>query len=179
LYLLEAFPRVGRIDNAKQKHTLAVALVQRLVMQQEEDWISGCVSSKNPLIEASRNGIIEIVEEILDKFPYVAYSFDESGKNLLHIAVEQKDQTLYEHLSSNIAFRDMLADVDNEGNTVLHLATNLGTSPRVLLGNLNQMTWDVCWFKVRLLVNLFHRLELEIYIITRRHIYCQIKKLMI
>ncbi|KAL7194630.1 hypothetical protein ACSBR1_034958 [Camellia fascicularis] len=41
----------------------------------------------------------------------------------------------------------MLLNVDNNGNTILHQAANLGTSPKVVLGHLNQMTWYVCWFK--------------------------------
>ncbi|KAL7170532.1 hypothetical protein ACSBR2_035410 [Camellia fascicularis] len=103
---------------------------------------------KNPIVYATENGIIELVKQILEIFPNAAYSFDKNGKNILHIAVEQKDRVLYDYLKKNVDHKDgMLSDVDNDGNTVLHLAANVGTSPKVVLGDLNQMTWDVCWFK--------------------------------
>ncbi|GMP97806.1 hypothetical protein CsSME_00045922 [Camellia sinensis var. sinensis] len=102
---------------------------------------------RNPLIEATKDGIYELVIQILGKFPYAAYGYDENGKNIIHIAVEQKDRILYEYFMKNIiSKKDMLADVDNEGNTILHLAARLRTTPRVLLGCLNQMTRDICWF---------------------------------
>ncbi|KAL7195944.1 hypothetical protein ACSBR1_036049 [Camellia fascicularis] len=94
------------------------------------------------------NGIIELVKEILINFPYAAYNLDKNGKNILHIAVQQKDRILYDYLKKNVDHKDgMFSDVDNNGNTVLHLAANLGTSPKIVLGHLNQMTWDICWFK--------------------------------
>ncbi|XP_028076363.1 uncharacterized protein LOC114278500 isoform X2 [Camellia sinensis] len=150
------------IDDAKQKHEFALALAKKLV-NEENDWShyseGKCLDStsknsdkktklKNPIVHAMENGIIELVKEILEIFPDAAYSFDKNGKNILHIAVEQKDRVLYDYLKKNVDHKNgMLSDVDNDGNTVLHLATNVGTSPKVVLGDLNQMTWDVCWFK--------------------------------
>ncbi|KAL7225484.1 hypothetical protein ACSBR1_020786 [Camellia fascicularis] len=102
---------------------------------------------KNPLIEATKDGIYELVNQILEEFPHAAYSYDENGKNILHIAVEQKDRILCNYFMQKIiSKKDMQEDIDNEGNTILHLAASLGTTPRVLLGSLNQMTWDICWF---------------------------------
>ncbi|CAL5420612.1 unnamed protein product [Camellia sinensis] len=103
---------------------------------------------KNPIVQATENGIIELVKEILEIFPDVAYSFDKNGKNILHIVVEQKDKVLYDYLKKNVDHKDgMLSDIDNDGNTVLYPAANMGTNPKVVLGHLNQMTWDICWFK--------------------------------
>ncbi|KAL7194625.1 hypothetical protein ACSBR1_034953 [Camellia fascicularis] len=102
---------------------------------------------KNPLVHATENGIIELVKEILEIFPDAAYSFDKNGKSMLHIVVEQKDRVLYDYLKKNVDHKDgMLSDVDNDGNTVLHLAANMGTSPKGFLGHWNQMTWDRVWY---------------------------------
>ncbi|KAI7997671.1 Ankyrin repeat-containing protein ITN1 [Camellia lanceoleosa] len=125
------------IDDAKKKHEFALKTAKNKKTK-----------LKNPIVHATENGIIKLVKEILEIFPDAAYSFDKNGKNILHIAVEQKDRVLYDYLKKNVDHKDgMLSDVDNDGNTVLHLAANMGTSPKVVLGHLNQMTWDICWFK--------------------------------
>ncbi|KAL7225322.1 hypothetical protein ACSBR1_020661 [Camellia fascicularis] len=104
---------------------------------------------KNPLIEETKDGIYELVIQILKEFPPAAYGYDENGKNILYIAVEQKDRILYNYFMEKIiSKKDILADVNNEGNTILHLATSLRTTPRVLHGCLNQMAWDICWFTI-------------------------------
>ncbi|KAI7996285.1 Ankyrin-2 [Camellia lanceoleosa] len=146
------------IDDAKQKHEFALALVKKLV-NEESDWShyseGKCLDSisknsdkktklKNPIVHATENGIIELIKEILEILPDAAYSFDKTGKNILHIAVEQKERVLYDYLKKNVDHKDvMLSDVDNDGNTILHMAANMGTSPKVVLGHLKQMTWDI------------------------------------
>ncbi|GMP86452.1 hypothetical protein CsSME_00039226 [Camellia sinensis var. sinensis] len=162
LFFLQVCAWLREIDDAKQKHECALALAKRLV-NEESDWShyseGKCLDStsknsdnktklKNPIVQATENGIIELVKEILEIFPDVAYSFDKNGKNILHTVVEQKDKVLYDYLKKNVDHKDgMLSDVDNDGNTILHLAANMGTNPKVVLGHLNQMTWDICWFK--------------------------------
>ncbi|XP_057487079.1 uncharacterized protein LOC130773145 isoform X2 [Actinidia eriantha] len=148
-------------DEVKQKHALALELAKRLIAKQE-DWsqYTNCEHSnfkfvisgennrmRNPLMVAAENSIQELVEKILKKFPDAAYTIDGNGKNIFHIAVEQKDEKMYEFLKRNVRRDGMVEALDNEGNTILHLATKKGNSPRVLLGHLNQMAWDVCWLK--------------------------------
>ncbi|XP_028078883.1 uncharacterized protein LOC114280709 [Camellia sinensis] len=63
-----------------------------------------------------------MAEEILEKFPNVA-SFDENGRNILHIVAQLKDRIIYDHLKKTVNHADrMMTDVDNHGNTILHLA---------------------------------------------------------
>ncbi|KAI8005656.1 hypothetical protein LOK49_LG07G02186 [Camellia lanceoleosa] len=53
----------------------------------------------DPLILATKHGIHEMVEEILEKFPNVATTFDENGRNILHMATSSlKDRILYDYL---------------------------------------------------------------------------------
>ncbi|XP_052176575.1 uncharacterized protein LOC127790887 [Diospyros lotus] len=103
---------------------------------------------RNPLFQAVENSIQELVGEILEKFPDAAYTVDKNGKNILHIAVEKKDKRLYDYLKTKVRKDVMLTAMDNQGNTILHLATKQGNSPRIVLGHMNQMAWDVFWFKV-------------------------------
>ena len=152
-------------DEVKQKHAHALELAKRLIAKQE-DWSQytnsehssfefGLSEEKNsltnPLMLAAENSIQELVEKILEKFPDAAYTVDGNGKNIFHIAVEQKDEKMYEFLKRTVRRDGMVEALDNDGNTILHLATKKGNSPRVLLGHLNQMAWDVCWLKVRAL----------------------------
>ncbi|KAL7194623.1 hypothetical protein ACSBR1_034951 [Camellia fascicularis] len=64
--------------------------------------------SKNPIVHATENGIIKLVKEILEIFPDAVYSFDKNGKNILHIAVEQKDRVLYDYLKKNVDHKDAM-----------------------------------------------------------------------
>ncbi|XP_058220995.1 uncharacterized protein LOC131331149 [Rhododendron vialii] len=111
---------------------------------------------RSPIVEATEKGIIELVNEILGKFPEAAYglnknSDNDKGKNILHIVVEQKDWNIYYLLKRKIKLNDglLVGDVDNHRNTILHLAAKLGTPSfrSVQCGHLYQMMWDVCWFK--------------------------------
>ncbi|KAF7139994.1 hypothetical protein RHSIM_Rhsim06G0042500 [Rhododendron simsii] len=147
-----------RIYNEKQKHAFALELGKRLV-KEETDW-SRYLDDRmgSPIVEATEKGIIELVNEILQKFPEAVFSFDKNtrapndkGKNILHIAVEQKDWNIYDLLRKKIELRDgmLVGDVDNHGNTILHLAAKLGALSfrSIQRGPLYQMMWDVCWFK--------------------------------
>ncbi|KAG5543375.1 hypothetical protein RHGRI_016190 [Rhododendron griersonianum] len=147
-----------------KKHAFALELGKRLV-KEEREWnryLNDHMGS--PIVEATKKGIIELVNEILRKFPEAAFSFDKNSrvsasgssqndkeKNILHIAVEQKDWNIYDLLKRKIELRDgmLVGDVDNHGNTILHLAAKLGTpsSRSVQRGHLYQMMWNICWFK--------------------------------
>ncbi|XP_052176284.1 uncharacterized protein LOC127790706 [Diospyros lotus] len=153
--VLRVYNLLRGVDDIKQKHTLAVLLAKRLIGD-EEDWsrytygertMEPCNRMRNPLIQAVENSIEELVAEILEKFPDAAYTVDENGKNVLHIAVEKKDKRLYDYLKTKVHEDVMLTAIDNQGNTILHLATKEGNGPRIVLDYMNQMAWDVCWFK--------------------------------
>ncbi|CAK9184811.1 unnamed protein product [Ilex paraguariensis] len=177
-----------KIDDAKQKHELAVVLAKRLIGKEDwsqyiyyesidpEDSLFGISSRKtntvpDPLIQATGFGILKLVMVILQKYPEVAGSFDENGRNILHITMEQKHRFMYDYLMNFGAYKDrMLANIDNQWNTILHLATCVAypaSSPsgftdsgdrwsanfhvrakRGSVGVVNQMSWDVLWFKV-------------------------------
>ncbi|KAG5550144.1 hypothetical protein RHGRI_015186 [Rhododendron griersonianum] len=162
-------PWLKGIHEVKKKHACALDLAKRLIAK-EEDWshytnscpgpsqkvdddddrpIITTKTRRNPLLQAAENGIQELVEEILGKFPEAAYCVDSNGKNIFHIAVEKKDERMYWFLKKNVARKEgMMAALDHGRNSILHFATKPGANPRVLLGSLNQMAWDVYWFKL-------------------------------
>ncbi|KAI7999161.1 hypothetical protein LOK49_LG10G01269 [Camellia lanceoleosa] len=137
LFFLQVCAWLREIDDAKQKHEFALKTAKKLV-NEESEWShyseGKCLDStsknsdkktklKNPIVHATKNGIIELVKEILEIFPDAAYSFDKNGKNILHIVMERKDVVLYDYLKKNVDHKDgMLSDVDNDGNIRLHPA---------------------------------------------------------
>ncbi|KAI8007362.1 Ankyrin repeat and sterile alpha motif domain-containing protein 1B [Camellia lanceoleosa] len=173
--IIRVFPWIKRIDDARQKHVFARELAKRLI-EEENGWSDylncenfhvsglGCfgeTSSQNkknrvvdPLILATKHGIHEMVEEILEKFPNVSTTFDENGRNILHMAAQLKDIILYDYLKKTVNHADrMMADVDKHGNTILHLTAyecKQGHFLATHFGPINRMSWDVFWFKVHI-----------------------------
>nr|XP_027096614.1 ankyrin repeat-containing protein ITN1-like isoform X1 [Coffea arabica] len=159
------FPWLKEIDDAKQSHAVALMLAERLIRR--EDWSHyvhtgakdhegsqfGISSEKknsmpDPLIQATRLGIIEVVQEILSVYPEAVYTFDGKGRNILQIAVEEKKWFLYDHLMTSGTDRDrMLSAIDHEGNSIIHLAALLESPPSVPPGVFHQMMWEALWFK--------------------------------
>ncbi|THG23027.1 hypothetical protein TEA_027026 [Camellia sinensis var. sinensis] len=170
--IIRVCPWIKRIDDAKQKHVFARELAKRLI-EKENGWSDylycenfhvsglGCFGEtpsqnkknrmKDPLILATKHGIHEMVEEILEKFPNVATTFDENGRNILHMAAQLKDRILYDYLKKTVNHADsMMADVDKHGNTILHLTAyecKQGHFLATHFGPMNRMSWDVFWFK--------------------------------
>lgn len=184
---MSSFYLLKKIDFAKQKHVRALMLANKLI--EKEDWShyihtnseASSVGRRNralyPLLQAMRVGILEVVMVILNKYPEAADSFDENGRNILHISVEQKHRFIYDYFMNFGAYKDrMLADIDFRENTILQLATRVGNptrSPpglsrnqlvvddvdgqwntdfhveakRGSVGVVNQMSWDVLWFE--------------------------------
>ncbi|CDP05504.1 unnamed protein product [Coffea canephora] len=101
----------------------------------------------DPLIQATRLGIIEVVQEILSVYPEAAYTFDGNGRNILQIAVEEEKWFLYDYLMTSGTNMDrMLSAIDHEGNTIIHLAAHQESPPSTPPGVL-EMMWEVLWFK--------------------------------
>ncbi|KAI8029190.1 hypothetical protein LOK49_LG01G02208 [Camellia lanceoleosa] len=149
----------------RQKHVVARKLAKKLI-EKEKNWIDypnceNIARQKNrmidPLIQATKRCIIEIVEEILENFPHAANTVDyEHGHNILHIAAEQKRENiaeqknlvLYDYLQKTVNHADrMMLDIDYHGNTVLHIAASQDYQVVSVFGPVYSMTWEVFWFK--------------------------------
>ncbi|CAL5419640.1 unnamed protein product [Camellia sinensis] len=102
-----------------------------------------------PIIIATKNGIGEIVKDILNFFPMAIHDMNSEGKNLMLLAVENRQLHIYKLLQDGNHITNNLFDyVDDNGNSVLHLAAILSTDrpwldPSVVL----QMQWEVKWYE--------------------------------
>ncbi|XP_009621919.1 uncharacterized protein LOC107789043 [Nicotiana tabacum] len=147
---------LGEIDYEKQKHILALILARRLI--REEDWSFYANFVPNPLIQATKHGINELVVEIIQNYPQAVETVDEDGKNILHIAAEQKNRFLFDYILQKVSHKDrLLADIDQHGNTIMHFAASVGSPFKFSAGKpiktirgyktLVLMAWGILWFK--------------------------------
>nr|GMD64487.1 ankyrin-3-like isoform X2 [Ipomoea batatas] len=138
---------LASIDDAKQRHILAVMLARRLIELDEWKYYH-LRELQNPLLQATKHGITELVKEILQTHPEAAEIWDENGSNIVHIAAVVKNRFLYDYLMNNVVNKDsMLSDIDLKGNTVMHYAAKRGGHKTFPHGPLKQMSWAVLWFK--------------------------------
>ncbi|KAL7200686.1 hypothetical protein ACSBR1_032586 [Camellia fascicularis] len=104
---------------------------------------------ETPILIAATNGISELVKSILDKFPVAIHDVNSEGKNLILLAVENRQPHVFEMLQHKKNFMKILANcVDNKGNNTLHHAAMLKThqtwvAPDAVL----QMQWELKWYE--------------------------------
>ena len=80
------------------------------------------VASETPILLASRNGIVEMVEKILQLFPMAIYDTNGFNQIIVLTAIENRQSHIYDFLlnSSHLIDKEG-AFVDKGGNSALHL----------------------------------------------------------
>ncbi|GMN65672.1 hypothetical protein TIFTF001_034740 [Ficus carica] len=99
------------------------------------------------MIIAARNGITEMAEVILKKFPMAVNDVDAEKKNIVLLAVETRQLKLYKKLL-NIVKDNAFGRVDINGNSALHLAAKLRKNDHSswpIPGSALQMQWEIKW----------------------------------
>ncbi|KAG6703536.1 hypothetical protein I3842_07G089300 [Carya illinoinensis] len=105
---------------------------------------------ETPILLAAKNGITEIVERILEVFPVAINDVNADNKNIVLLAVENRQPKVYELLKRrNILKESMFRQLDNEGNSALHLAAKLGecNKPLWISSAALQMQWENNWYE--------------------------------
>ncbi|BBH10268.1 Ankyrin repeat family protein [Prunus dulcis] len=106
---------------------------------------------ETPFLIAAKHGVTEMVEKILELFPVAIRDINAERKNVVMVAVENRQLHVYRLLlSKNIPNKDhMFSKVDNKGNSVLHLAARLGDhQPWLIHGPAFQMQWEIKWYRI-------------------------------
>lgn len=108
--------------------------------------------SATPILMAVKNGITEMVEKILESYVVAMYDVDEKKKNILLLAVEHKQPRVFELLLSlkkkGTITNNVFCEVDNDGNSALHLAATKADFIWPVPGAASQMQWDIKWYEV-------------------------------
>ncbi|XP_058745160.1 uncharacterized protein LOC131617910 [Vicia villosa] len=107
-----------------------------------------------PFLVAAKNGIVEVVKEILLKIPSAIHNTNPSKENVLLVAVKYRQPLIVETLkeykhSKPELWNNLILAMDEDENTVLHLAAKaLGDDkPWQIAGSALQMMWDIKWFQ--------------------------------
>ncbi|KAH7545262.1 hypothetical protein FEM48_Zijuj01G0075000 [Ziziphus jujuba var. spinosa] len=99
------------------------------------------------LLTATRNGIVEIVKELLRVYPQVVEHESKAGQNILHVAIKYRQLEIFNHvMKMEVAMPRLVKKVDKNGNTILHQVGNIinysgGTLPGPVLQLQKELRW--------------------------------------
>ncbi|XP_011011253.1 PREDICTED: ankyrin repeat-containing protein At3g12360-like isoform X4 [Populus euphratica] len=162
--------KVGRIQEEKDKHESALKLAQELIEKNKRHWWQSInVADSNkvnietpgqggrgqggdpiPLFIAISSGIEEIAKEILEKFPQGVELVNETGQNIMHVAVMHRQREIYRYVKKK--FKPIMvrlsSRIDNNGYTLLHHVAHMkhyrgGTRAGPAL----KLQEEIQWFK--------------------------------
>ncbi|XVF26116.1 hypothetical protein REPUB_Repub13aG0272200 [Reevesia pubescens] len=79
-----------------------------------------------PLLIAAREGIIEIVNQILHKYPQAIEYTNEKGQNILQVAIKNRQLEIYKLVKKRkMVTNRLVSRIDNNGYTILHHAAEI------------------------------------------------------
>ncbi|KAI9102929.1 hypothetical protein K1719_023368 [Acacia pycnantha] len=167
--------RLGSIKKIKEKHTLVWRIMEKLLELNSEykykenhqiAALSGSVSgpteqgksSPRPpkkdnkstaLLEATKYGLLDLVERILEKLPVAIYDKTEPRKrNVVHTAIQKRQTHVLMLLMEHPLWHSLVEEVDADGNNVLHMAAFLPKHmPWDVYGSALQMQYEAKWFQ--------------------------------
>ncbi|KAL4604613.1 hypothetical protein ACB092_10G203800 [Castanea dentata] len=118
-------------------------------VSESEDHEQPQVDKETPILSAAKNGIIEMVERILRRFPMAINDETKEGKNIVMLAAEYRQTQVYELFrKSHLRIESMFHKLDNDGNSALHLAAKQTEQKTGLIpGAALQMQWEIKWYE--------------------------------
>lgn len=111
--------------------------------------------TQTAIIVAAKNGILEVVDKILYKYPMAIHDVDQNNmKNILLLAVENRHVEVFKLLSKmeDIPKNFIFQKVDNDRNSALHFSARVNKEnpkPWPIPGAALQMQWEIKWYKVQ------------------------------
>ncbi|KAL5988648.1 hypothetical protein ACLOJK_026746 [Asimina triloba] len=125
--------------------------MHRLVVEMTKENSDHGAKKDTAILVAAKHGVKEVVAKILEEFPVAIRDVDADGKNVVLLAVENRQTNVYKLLlKKKYAFSkdSIFQQVDKEGNSALHLAAKLSPNkPWNIPGAALQMQWEIKWYK--------------------------------
>ncbi|KAK1559728.1 hypothetical protein Q3G72_017779 [Acer saccharum] len=139
----------SNVSGANQHQQKAAEDPQDKNQTENKKEISEMEKIESPILIATKNGITEIVEKILEKFPVALHDMNYEKKNGVLLAVENRQPHVFELLLKKTNKKEsVFRKVDHEGNSALHLAARLGDhKPWLIPGAALQMQWEIKWYE--------------------------------
>ncbi|KAL5097226.1 hypothetical protein RYX36_001553 [Vicia faba] len=100
--------------------------------------------------DTAKMGVTEMIEKILDMYPVAIHDVDYQNKNVVLLAIENRQPHVYSLLNKRSVIKETaFRQVDSNGNSALHLAaTYRRFRPWRVPGSAMQMQWEYKWYKL-------------------------------
>ncbi|MCD7446716.1 hypothetical protein HAX54_014487 [Datura stramonium] len=144
-------PELEYIRDKEWKHQNAIKLAECLcekLQSLSDKEINSIVGGS--LLQASRFDNYKLVEIIVNKFPALIYYCNKNGKNILHLAVENRCTNVYNLVCQmSQHWHHLVTSIDSSNNTMLHLAGKFSDENKLncTFGAALQMQEEVRWFE--------------------------------
>ncbi|KAK7387849.1 hypothetical protein VNO78_22645 [Psophocarpus tetragonolobus] len=166
---------IGKIQSRKEKHMWAKLVMDELIERgclykydytgkksfdpghengrENKEKDSDMIEKKkreSAILIAAKMGVNEMVEKILDTFPVAIHDVDSDNKNVVLLAIENRQPRVYKLLTKrNLVKESAFRHIDNQGNSALHLAARYREyRPWRVPGAAMQMQWEYKWYKL-------------------------------
>ncbi|ONH93513.1 hypothetical protein PRUPE_8G235300 [Prunus persica] len=115
----------------------------------EKKTVKLLAKKETPILIAAKSGVTEMVEKILELFPVAIHDTNTEKKNVVLLAVENRQPHVYQLLLKRNVLKDsVFGKVDDQGNSALHLAAKLEEhKPWLIPGAALQMQWEIKWYE--------------------------------
>ncbi|KAL5988661.1 hypothetical protein ACLOJK_026759 [Asimina triloba] len=126
--------------------------------------LAGTGKRVSPILVAAMKGVEEMVEKIIESYPVAIRDVDQDGKNVVLLAVENRQPHIYHLLHQRLfastnsspsqvvsvnQIKAAFKRVDKDGNGVRHLVAKPSPNrPRLISGAFLQMLWEIQWYQL-------------------------------
>ncbi|KAI3495774.1 hypothetical protein L1887_38120 [Cichorium endivia] len=104
----------------------------------------------DPILEAARQNVYEVVHQIIFRFPYAIWSANNDGHNIIQCVVINRSENVYNVLYQMKKHKNIYKTIkDSSQNNLLHLAARLAPANRLNLisGAALQVQSELQWFQ--------------------------------
>ncbi|KAG2391105.1 uncharacterized protein HKW66_Vig0131340 [Vigna angularis] len=137
-------------------HTLGLTGVEKEEEEDKQKQSSRASDSidktETAFLVAARNGIIEMVNELLERIPSVIHNLNANKENVLLMAVMNRQPYVIENLKMKVkgeVWNNLTLAIDKNERTILHWAADAPGDGKhtKIAGSALQMMWDIKWFQ--------------------------------